>query len=300
MPDPAVIAGHVQHITPQLRYILAPNAGPMTYTGTNTFLLGRDQVAVIDPGPDDPDHLQAILDAATAYGAVTHILVTHAHLDHSALARPLSAATGAPIYAFGPPTAGRSALMQELVTNAEIGGGEGVDHSFVPDHVLAHGACLTTADWSIKALHLPGHMASHLGFQWQDMVFCGDVIMAWSSTLISPPDGDLGQFFETLARLETCQARTLFPAHGPAIDRPAKRVTDIRAHLEMRAQTVLDALSDIPRSLMDITRDVYPELAPATWPYASRNALAHLIKLHENGQCEAIPSIAENSLWAKV
>lgn len=301
MPEtsPAPNPGLVNQLRSGLRSILAPNPSPMTYWGTNTFLLGEQSVAVIDPGPDHPDHLQSILDAVATPEQITHIFVTHPHLDHSSLAPKLAAATGAAIHAFGDAKSGRSDVMQSLVTTSDIGGGEGVDAAFQPDVTLEDGDIVETQDWRIQAIHLPGHMAPHLGFKWQDHIFCGDLIMAWSSSLISPPDGDLDQFLQSLDRLKTLAPKTLFPAHGPAIETPPKRITELETHLNARSDQILQTLTKTPQSLMDITTRVYTDLATNALPYAARNTLAHLIKWHGSGHAQATPRICETAMWTK-
>ena len=271
----------------------------MTYHGTNTFLIGDKSVAIIDPGPDHPEHLRAILSAVTSGAAVSHILVTHPHLDHSGLARPLAKATGADIYAFGPPHAGRSNVMQNLEDAGVLNGGEGVDTSFVPDQALADDDVITSEDWSIKAVHLPGHMACHLGFVWEDRLFCGDLLMGWSTSLISPPDGDLDQFLNSLDRLKTSGSHCLYPAHGHKIEHARARIDEVASHLSKRTEQVYNALDETGQNLRDVTARVYTDLSPQFLPYAARNTLAHLIKLHGLGQIRADPEVRENASWSR-
>lgn len=281
--------------TKDLRLIAADNPSPLTGPGTNTFLLGRDQVAVIDPGPDLPAHRAAIL--AAAGGRISHILVTHAHLDHSGGARALAQATGAPILGFGPAEAGRSAVMQRLATEGGIAGGEGLDRDFAPDLALADGAVIETDEWRLIARHTPGHFAGHLSFQDGGRVFCGDVVMGWSSTLISPPDGDLGDYFRTLARLEALDATELLPAHGAAIAAPAARLAELAAHRRARTAQILSALRDGPADAMTLARRIY-DVPPALIPAATRNVLAHLIALSELGAVATPEQIAANSVFS--
>lgn len=264
-----------------LRVITADNPSPLTGAGTNTFLLGREEIAVIDPGPDLPAHRAAILADARG-GRITHIFVTHAHLDHSGGASALARETGAPILGFGPAEAGRSGLMQRLADEGALAGGEGLDRAFAPDIALADGSTVSCDEWSLTALHTPGHFAGHLAFQLGDAILCGDVVMGWSSTLISPPDGDLGDYFRTLARLESRGARSLLPAHGDPIPNPAARLAELAAHRRARTGQIMAALRDGPataRALAQRLYDVDPRLIPA----ATRNVLAHLIALTELG-----------------
>ncbi len=260
--------------------ILAPNPSPLTGPGTNTFLLGREHVAVIDPGPDDPGHLRAIIDAGQ--GRITHILVTHAHRDHSAGAPELARLTGAPVLAFGDALAGRSALMRRLADTAPVGGGEGLDMGFAPDIHLRDGEVIESPEWRLRALHTPGHSANHLCFQWDDILFTGDVVMGWSSTIISPPDGDLLDYMRSLGRIATAGARRLLPAHGGAIETPDARLAELAAHRRSRSAQILAALRDGPGSATELARRIY-DVPASLLPAASRNVLAHLIALTELG-----------------
>ena len=276
-----------------LQTILAPNPSPLTGPGTNTFLLGAAGIAVIDPGPDIASHQAAILQAGD--GRITHILITHAHLDHSAGAAALSAATGAPVLAFGDADAGRSPLMQSLADTA--GGGEGRDTAFRPDQLLRDGHLIEGADWSLTAIHTPGHMGNHLSFMWNDQLFCGDVILGWSSTLISPPDGDLLDYFRSLDRIEAlCPAR-LLPAHGDPVEAPLPRITALRAHRQDRTAQILAALRDGPANAANLARRIY-DVPPALLPAAARNVLAHLIALTQLGVATTAAEITANSVFS--
>lgn len=260
--------------------ILAPNPSALTGPGTNTFLLGRDHVAVIDPGPDDPGHLDAIM--AAAQGKVTHILVTHAHRDHSAGAPVLSRMTGAPVLAFGNALAGRSAVMQRLADHGMVGGGEGLDLGFAPDIRLRDGDEIQTPDWHLIAHHTPGHAANHLSFQWRNTVFTGDIVMGWTTTLISPPDGDLLDYFRSLALLESLGARRLLPAHGDPILSPGERLSELAAHRRQRTAQIVAALKDTPSNAAALTKVIY-DIPDQLVPAATRNVLAHLIALSQIG-----------------
>ena len=177
--DPPV--GIAQKIGPGVQRILAPNPSPMTFRGTNTYLVGDRQLAVIDPGPLDSGHLQAILGTLRPGQQITHILVTHAHLDHSPLAAALSRETGAKIYGYGAADAGRSAVMQRLAERGLVGGGEGLDRDFNPDIGLEDGALLDADGWQLRAHWTPGHLGNHLCFQLGQTVFTGDLVMGWAS-----------------------------------------------------------------------------------------------------------------------
>jgi len=279
MADP-LVAGQARQVAPGLRQVLAPNPSPMTLHGTNTWIVGEGRVAVIDPGPALPAHLAAILAALGPGETVSHILVTHAHLDHSPLARPLAEATGAPVLAFGDALAGRSPVMARLVG---AGGGEGVDTGFVPDEMLADGAEVAGDGWALTALHTPGHFGNHLSFAWGERLFTGDQVMGWSSSLISPPDGDVAHYMASLDRLAAAQAQVAHSGHGPDIADPAARIAELAAHRRQREAQVLAALRDGPADAATLAGRIYAAVPPALLPAAARNVLAHLIDLSDRG-----------------
>ncbi|EYD73668.1 MBL fold metallo-hydrolase [Limimaricola hongkongensis] len=268
-----------ERFEPSLVRLRAPNPSPMTGPGTNSYLLGRDRLCVIDPGPDQPEHLAALLSAIDGR-PVEAILVTHAHRDHSALAPALAAATGAPVCGFGPAEAGRSALMRRLA-GAGIGGGEGLDGAFRPDRRLCDGDRVAPGGTPVVALHMPGHMAGHLCFAWRGAVFSGDLVMGWSSTLISPPDGDLAAFRRSCARLRALRPRRLYPGHGAPVDLPRARIDALVAHRAGREAQIRAALAHGPADAGAITARLYADVAPALHPAARRNVLAHLLDLME-------------------
>ncbi|KEP68019.1 metallo-beta-lactamase [Thioclava dalianensis] len=282
----------MQQMESGLRRLVAPNPSPMTHTGTCTYVIGTGEVAVVDPGPDDPTHLRAILDGLDRGERVTHILVTHAHLDHSPGARALSAATGAPVHAFGPPQAGRSAIMERLARDGMVGGGEGVDHAFAPDRMLSDGETLSHGDWTLTALHTPGHFCNHLCFQLGDSVLSGDLIMGWSTTLISPPDGDLGDYFRSIDRIAALGPRRLYPGHGAPVDAPIALIAEHRQHRETRSAQILAALSDAPAMPAALTARIYHDIPRHLHAAALRNILAHLIELNDTNQVQARPALS--------
>lgn len=265
-----------------LRQVLAPNPSPMTLHGTNTYILGQGRVAVIDPGPAMPGHLAAILAALEPGERVSHIFVSHAHLDHSGLARPLAEATGAPVLAFGDALAGRSARMVARAAEGMVPGGEGVDLRFAPDERLAHGARVEAESWALEALHTPGHFGNHLSFAWQGGTFSGDHVMGWASTLISPPDGDLADYMASLDLLAAARPTRLFPGHGAPIEDPAARITELATHRRARSAQILAALVGTALSITDLVARLYADTPTALHPAARRNILAHLIDLEDN------------------
>ncbi len=280
MSDEQVAAGQVTWLGDMIRRVIAPNPSPMTYWGTNSYLVGRGGgLAVIDPGPADSAHLAALKAAVGPGEHISHILVTHAHLDHSPLARVLARETGAPVLAFGPARAGQSPVMAELMARGLGGGGEGVDHDFAPDQALADGAVIAGDGWEITALHTPGHMANHLSFDLQGHVFTGDHVMGWASSLVSPPDGDLTQFMASCARLAARDDIAYHPGHGAPVEDPAARINWLINHRKAREAAILAALQGAPVTLPALTRAVYTDTPPELMKMAERNVFAHLVDL---------------------
>lgn len=277
---------------PGLRVLTAPNPSAMTLTGTRTYILGEGQVALIDPGPALRPHYNAILAALGPGERITQILVSHAHLDHSPLARPLAEATGAPVLAFGPATAGRSAVMADLAARGLACGGEGVDRDFAPDRVLADGEPIEGAFGTIRALHTPGHFCNHLSFAWQDVLFTGDHVMGWASTLISPPDGDLGDYFRSLDKVAAEGARVFYPGHGVPVRDTAARIAELRAHREQRSAQILAVLGAKPATAAQITQAIYTDTPAALLPAAERNVFAHLIEMTSKNQIRPLHPLA--------
>ncbi|MBW8269935.1 MBL fold metallo-hydrolase [Caldovatus aquaticus] len=276
--------GAVEEIAPGLRRILCPNPGPFTFRGTNTYLIGRGgDVAVLDPGPEEPAHRAAIL-RATAGERIARILVSHTHRDHSEGVPGLVAALGGgvPTHGFGP----------HATPAGE--GGEGGDRAFVPDVRLADGAVLEGAEWRLTALHTPGHCANHLCFALETeglsgVLFSADHVMAWSTTVVSPPDGDMAAYMQSLARLAARGEadRLYLPGHGPPLPEPQAYLAALAAHRRAREAMVLEALRRAgPGATAEaLVGPVYgPELDPRLVRGAARSLLAHLLKLEREGQ----------------
>ncbi|MFS4583072.1 MBL fold metallo-hydrolase [Phaeobacter sp. C3_T13_0] len=272
-------AGVAEEIETGLRRLLAPNPSPMTYRGTNTYLLGTTDIAVIDPGPASNTHLHAILKALKPGQHISHILVSHSHLDHSPLARPLANATGAKISAFGAPSAGRSTVMTQLAEAGLAGGGEGIDTDFIPDINLRDGETLTGADWQLEVIHTPGHLGNHIAFAWNDACFTADHVMGWASSLVSPPDGDLTDFMASCRRLAEREWRIFYPGHGAPVDDPSARLNWLISHRQAREAAIMDELSDGPATVTELAARIYTETPPALLPAAERNVFAHLVDL---------------------
>jgi len=269
----------------EVRRVRAGNASAMTGSGTNSYIVGRGQVAVIDPGPDDPAHLTALLATLSPGEEVAAILVTHAHLDHTALVPRLAALTGAAVHAFGRAGDGRSALMQRLADDGLSPGGEGVDLDFAPDHRLPDGACLTIGGLTIEAIHTPGHMGGHLSFACDGVLFSGDHAMGWASSLISPPDGDMGAYMASLEKLAQRPWQRMLPGHGDEVAAAAVRLEQLAAHRRQREAEVLAEVTRSPGTAAQIAARVYHDTPPALLPAATRNVLAHLVDLAERNLC---------------
>ena len=291
--------GIAEQLEPGIRRILAPNPSPMTFRGTNTYLLGDGNIAVIDPGPGIPDHQTAILNALRPGEQITHILVTHSHIDHSPLAAPLSAATGAQIHAFGDSFAGRTPLMEQLAKAGLTGGGEGVDTSFQPDVLLSDGDTIQVGAQMVKALWTPGHFGNHLSFLYNDAVFTGDIVMGWASTMVSPPDGDLTAFLAATNKLAALDARIFHPGHGAPISNPTTRANWLISHRKGREAEILAQLSEHPQSIPQITNAIYTEVPNGLLAAAERNVFAHLIDLYHRKKVIAAPELSFTALFQK-
>ncbi|KIC11152.1 metallo-beta-lactamase [Leisingera sp. ANG-M1] len=275
--------GQAAELEPGLRRILAPNPSPMTYRGTNTYLLGTRGLAVIDPGPDSTGHLAAILAAVQPGQTITHIIVTHSHLDHSPLAAGLIRATGAPVYAYGGAEAGRSAVMAQLAADGLAGGGEGIDTDFAPDITVADGERISGDGWELEVIHTPGHLGNHIALGWKDACFTADHVMGWASSLVSPPDGDLTDFMASCRRLRAGSWRVFHPGHGAPVTDPAGRLDWLIAHRESREAAILAALEQAPATARALAVQIYTETPPALLKAAERNVFAHLVDLTGRG-----------------
>ncbi len=249
--------------------IIAENPGPFTFTGTGTYLVGGEQsVAVIDPGPDRQDHLEAILTHSP--GPITHIVITHTHRDHSALASALKEKTGAPIYGFGAhPTAPGEAPMAL---------DEGADFDFEADVPIRDGDIITGPGWTLTAVGTPGHTGNHLCFclEEEQVLFTGDHMMGWSTTVVAPPDGNMGDYMESLETLLRREDQRYYPTHGAPIDDPKPFVEAVKAHRQKRDAEIVAALTKAPQSPKDIAEKVYTDIDKALLPAASLNVMAHL------------------------
>jgi len=268
--------GVADQVSPLIRRVIAKNPGPFTFTGTGTYIVGHGSVAVIDPGPADNDHILALM-AALEGETVSHILITHTHLDHSPAAAALQQLTGAQTYGFGPHGAGKRA--EGIVVE------EGGDMDFVPDIKLNGGESLSGDDWTIDVIYTPGHTSNHLCFALADerAVFTGDHIMGWSTTVIAPPDGDMKAYFESLSTMLKREDAVYWPTHGPSIDTPKDFVSSLIAHRQAREQDILTALHGGKSTIAEMVPVIYADLDPRLHPAAGLSVFAHLIHLREQG-----------------
>jgi len=289
--DPATWpTGRALQLEPLVRRVLAPNASPYTFTGTQTYLVGAgDDVAVIDPGPADTGaaghadtrgegHVEAIL-AAIGTARVAAIVCTHTHRDHSPASRALQAATGAPIIGCAPLT------LDDDGPRADAA----FDPDYRPDRVLADGERLHGQGWTIEAVATPGHTSNHLCYALIESgaLFTGDHVMGWSTSVVSPPDGDMAAYMASLAVLHDREDRVYYPAHGPQIDNPRQFVRVMIGHRRQRERQIATHLESGPRTIPDLVAAMYKGLDPRLHGAAGRSVLAHLIDLQRQGR--AVP-----------
>lgn len=283
--------GAVEPLAPGLRVVTAPNAGPMTFTGTRSYIVGEGEVAVIDPGPADPRHLEALAGAVRGE-RVAAVLVTHAHRDHSEGARAFAERVGAPVLAHGDPAGARSPLMAGLAARGGLGGGEGIDAGFRPDSRIGEGAEISGPGWTLAAIATPGHLSDHLSFRWGEAVFSGDVAMGWATTLISPPDGDLAAFRASIGRLRALAPARLYPGHGAPVEAPERLLAHLLEHRAARERQIVGALAEAPAAIPDLVARLYGDVDPRLHPAAARNVLAHLIDLAARGKVRTQGALA--------
>jgi glyoxylase-like metal-dependent hydrolase (beta-lactamase superfamily II) len=280
-----VTPGKADRVSPLVRRVLVNNPSPYTFKGTNSYIVGSGHVAVIDPGPDDDAQLAALLDAVRGE-TVTHILVTHSHADHSPLARRLQQVTGAITMAYGaveaPPSAG-------LRLDASI------DHDFEPDQRLAEGDCLSGPGWTLEALFTPGHMSNHMCFALKEekALFAGDHVMAWATSVIAPPDGDMGQYFASLRKLLDRDDHVYHPGHGPSKRDPLPLVRGDLAHRRMREEAIRARVAQGARSVGEIVASIYADVDPRLHGAAALSTTAHLDHLVEQGKLRRVDGIYE-------
>jgi len=281
--------GRCDQVAPLIRRVIADNPGPFTFVGTGTYIVGRGSVAVIDPGPDLDGHLQALL-AALDGETVSHILVTHHHSDHSPLARPLQAATGARIFGR------RAPHLTELTTGlAKLALEAGEDDGFRPDVEIADGDVFEGPGWTLTAMTTPGHTSNHVCFALaeENALFSGDHVMGWSTTVITPPDGDMGDYFASLDKVKARGFDILWPTHGAPVHEVAPFIQAYANHRRAREAQVLAALAQGPTTIKAMVPTLYAAVDPRLHPAAAMSVLAHVLLLVKEGRvtCEGVAGL---------
>ena len=266
------LPGVAEQLEPLVTRILAPNPSPFTYTGTQTHLVGTTDVAVIDPGPDDAAHVAALV-RAIAGRPVTAIVITHTHRDHSPAARALKEATGAPIVGCAP------LALEDLGPRADAS----FDADYAPDRVLADGESVSGHGWTLTAIATPGHTSNHLAFALPETkaLFSGDHVMGWSTTIVSPPDGDMAAYMASLEKLMHRDDRLYYPAHGDPVENPRRLVRGMIGHRKQREGQILRLLREGARPIPALVELMYVGIDPRLFPAAERSVLAHLIDLRD-------------------
>ncbi|WP_159587420.1 MBL fold metallo-hydrolase [Chelativorans xinjiangense] len=281
--------GEPVEVAPGVRRLTAGNPSPFTFHGTNSYLVGKDTLAVIDPGPDDEAHLAALIEAVDGR-PVSHIFVSHTHRDHSPLARRLAEVTGAKIAAEGPHRAARPLRIGEInPLDASA------DTDFRADILLPDNALVEGDGWAIRAVHTPGHTANHCVFALEGtgITFSADHVMAWSTTIVAPPDGAMADFMASLDKLLERRDRLFLPGHGGPVVKPQHFLRGLKTHRKMRERAILERLSSGDRTIPEIVRAIYRDTDPRLHGAAALSVLAHLEDLVSRGRtcAEGEPSI---------
>ncbi len=277
LTEPEVDYGAVVEMAPGLRRVIANNPSKFTYRGTGTYIVGQGRVAIVDPGPDDADHVAAVL-AAVDGEQVEAMLITHTHRDHSPASRAVAEATGAPAYGFGP----HPAADTDDGESEERG-----DTDFAPDMAVVHGDVVEGPGWSFECLYTPGHISNHVAYRWREAtgVFTGDHIMGWSTTIIPPPDGNMTDYLASLRLLADSPGdRAYWPTHGPPVTEPQVLVEALYAHRLDRERQILECLATGPQTIAEMVGAMYADVASELHEPAARSVLAHLIAMVGKGR----------------
>lgn len=269
--------GALQRVSPLIRRVVANNPGPFTFKGTGVYIVGGKDVAVIDPGPDLPDHIKALQEALTGLN-VTHILVTHTHTDHSPAAKWLKAHTGAKTYAYGPHGSGKA----EEGVKVEEGG----DMEFAPDIAVRDGDIIGGNGWTVECVFTPGHTSNHVCFALKEekALFTGDHVMGWSTTVVTPPDGDMRAYMASLEKLLSRDDAVLYPTHGAPVTDPKPFVQAYIDHRLEREGQIISCLASGMTTIPDMVEHMYAAVDKRLHPAASRSVMAHLIQLEQEGR----------------
>jgi len=284
--------GTVAQLGPGIRRVIAENPSPFTFHGTGTYIIGTGNVAVIDPGPADAKHIGAILDAL-AGERISHILVTHTHMDHSPGCRILKEHCDAPTYAYGPHGAGK--IEQGVPVE------EGGDMEFQPDELARDGDIITGGDWSIECVYTPGHTSNHLCYQLREAsaLFTGDHVMGWSTSIISPPDGDMQAYMASLELLLRRDDAVYWPTHGPSIDGPKPHVEAFIEHRLDRERQIFDCIDGDIHQIVEMVPVMYKELPEFMYPAAARSVLASVEYMVNRGDLAADGPINLDTRYAR-
>lgn len=279
--------GVADAVLPGVRRVIADNPGPFTYTGSGTYIIGKGEVAVIDPGPDSPAHIDALMKTLNGE-TVSHILITHTHLDHCGGARAFAGRCGAPVLAFGAhPVRKREDDAPAL--------DEGADYAFAPDETIEDGAAIEGPGWRIEAVHTPGHLSNHLCFALpqEKALFTGDHMMGWATTVVAPPDGDMDAYLKSLDLLLAREDEIYLPTHGAPIENPRRFVRAVKTHRLMRDAQILEQLKKGRTGIRDMVAAMYADIDARLHGAAALNVLAHLIRLVRIGtvQCDGEPGL---------
>jgi glyoxylase-like metal-dependent hydrolase (beta-lactamase superfamily II) len=267
--------GQAEQLEPLVRRVLAGNPSAFTYTGTQSYVVGAGaEVAVIDPGPDEPEHLRALRDVIGG-ARVAAIMCTHTHRDHSPAAAPLAALTGAPVIGCAPLALSDSGPRSDAP----------FDHTYHPGRVLEDGESMAGEGWTLTALATPGHTSNHLCFALEESgaLFTGDHVMGWSTSVVAPPDGDMADYMASLSKLQEREDRVYYPAHGPQVDKPRQLVRGMIGHRRQRERQIGRLLDEGVDRIEDMVPRMYAGVDRALWPAAGRSVLAHLIDLERRG-----------------
>ena len=262
----------LEPIEPGIARLLARNPSAFTYTGTQSYVIGEVEVAVIDPGPAEAEHVAAII-AAVGGRRLVAIMCTHTHRDHSPAAAPLKAATGAPIIGCAP------LALETVGPRADAS----FDGDYAPDRVLGDGETIMIDGAALTAVATPGHTSNHLCYAYRGALFTGDHVMGWSTTVVVPPDGDMADYMASLNRLRGREDRVYYPAHGPAVAKPQQLVRGMIGHRMQRERQILRLVGEGKATISAIVAGAYPGLDPQLVPAAGGSVLAHLVDLERRG-----------------
>lgn len=270
--------GEAVRVSPRVRRLIAENPGPFTYLGTGVYIIGEGEVTVIDPGPMIEQHFEA-LKSALEGERITHVLVTHSHMDHSPLAHPLAKWAGCQVYAAG----------AAIPTESEVRMEAGDDLRFKPDITVKDGDIFTGPNWTVEAITTPGHTSNHVCYalREENALFSGDHVMGWSTTVISPPDGHMGDYFASLEKIRKRGFSTIWPTHGPPVTNVAPFLDSYIAHRKAREQAILERLRAGDTLIPDMVKVIYKDVDKRLHPAACHSVLAHIIHLVETGKVSA-------------